>query len=276
MKAPAALLLAAAAACGTLAGSRALAAEGSLFPDLVIESRESANSAKGDVTAFIDHPFATASAALKDPSQWCEVLILSLNVKYCRASGEGDATALRLVIGSKDDTMESAYPLDFTYRIAAYTAAALQVKLEAGEGPLGTSAYQIVLELAPAQGGRTRVRLSYSYSQGWVTRIAMQVYLATAGRDKVGFTVVGTLPDGAPRYIAGLRGATERNTMRYYLAIEAFLATLAFPPELRSEKRFLAWFAAIERYPRQLREIGLADYLVTKRAQRARQQADLP
>jgi len=99
------------------------------------------------------------------------------------------------------------------------------------------------------------------------------VYLATAGRDKVGFTVVGKLPDGAPRYIAGMRGVTERNTMRYYLAIEAFLGALALPPELRSEKCFLAWFAAIERYPRQLREVTLADYLVTKRAQRARQRS---
>jgi hypothetical protein len=46
---------------------------------------------------------------------------------------------------------------------------------------------------------------------------------------------------------------------------------LAFPTELRSEKCLHAWFAAIERYPRQLREVGLEDYLVTKRAQRARQ-----
>jgi hypothetical protein len=254
----------------------ALAAESSLLPDLLVESRDNGDIATGEATALIDHPFATASAALRDPAQWCEVLILSLNVKYCRPSGPGDATALRVVIGSKDDTMESAYPLDFAYRVAAHTAALLRVNLDAGEGPLGTSAYRIALELAPARGGRTRVRFSYAYSQGWAARLAMQVYLATAGRDKVGFTVVGTQPDGAPRYIAGVRGATERNTMRYYLAIEAFLGTLALPPELRSEKCFLAWFAAIERYPRQLREIGLAEYLVTKRAQRARQLASSP
>jgi hypothetical protein len=261
------------ACIASLMAVSAPAAEGSLFPDLVIESRESGDSVKGEVTAFVDHPFAAASAALRDAAQWCEVLILSLNVKYCRPSGGGDAVSLRVVIGSTDDTMESAYPLDFTYRVAAHTAGALQVRLEAGEGPLGTSAYQIILELTPAQGARTRVRLSYSYSQGWVARLAMQVYLATAGRDKVGFTVVGTLPDGAPRYIAGMRGVTERNTMRYYLAIEAFLGAMALPAEHRSEKCFLAWFAAIERYPRQLREVALADYLVTKRAQRARQRS---
>ena len=254
-----------------LGSAAACAADGSLHPDLVIESQEHGDHVKGEVTAFIDHPFATASAALKDPAQWCEVLILSLNVKYCRPSGGAEARALRVVIGSTEDTMESAYPLDFSYRVAVQTARVLQVVLDAAEGPLGTSAYRIMLELAPAQAARTRVRLSYAYSQGWAARLAMKVYLATAGRDKVGFTVIGTLPDGGPRYVAGMRGVTERNTMRYYLAIEAFLASLAFPAETRSEKSFLAWFAAIERYPRQLREVALADYLATKRAQRARQ-----
>jgi hypothetical protein len=256
-----------------LAAAPGFAAEGSLLPDLVIESQEKGDHVRGEVSALIDHPFATASAALKDPVQWCEVLILSLNVKYCRPAGAGDGTSLRVVIGSTEDTMESAYPLDFSYRVAAQTARVLQVVLDAAEGPLGTSGYRIMLELAPAQGARTRVRLSYAYSQGWVARLAMKVYLATAGRDKVGFTVVGTLPDGGPRYVAGMRGVTERNTMRYYLAIEAFLGALSFPAELRSEKSFLAWFAAIERYPRQLREVALADYLATKRAQRARQRA---
>jgi len=108
------------ACLGALLATPALAVEGSLFPDLVIESRESGDNVKGEVTAFVDHPFAGASAALRDPAQWCEVLILSLNVKYCRPSGAGDDTALRVVIGSTEDTMESAYPVDFTYRIAAF------------------------------------------------------------------------------------------------------------------------------------------------------------
>jgi hypothetical protein len=118
--------------------------------------------------------------------------------------------------------------------------------------------------------------MSYSYSFGIVAGFAMQAYLATSGRDKVGFTVVGTGADGGPRYIGGMRGVTERNTMRYYLAIDAFLGALSSPPGARLEKRLGDWFAGIERYPRQLHEIERTDYLVMKRAEHARQQASIP
>jgi hypothetical protein len=50
-----------------------------------------------------------------------------------------------------------------------------------------------------------------------------EAYLTTRGRDKVGFTVVGKAEDDGPEYIGGLRGAVERNAMRLYLAIDAYL-----------------------------------------------------
>ena len=53
--------------------------------------------------------------------------------------------------------------------------------------------------------------------------------------------------------------------MRYYLAIEAFLGAESAPPQERLEKRLRAWFAAIERYPRQLHEMERGEYLVMKR-----------
>ena len=37
----------------------------------------------------------------------------------------------------------------------------------------------------------------HTYSQGFGGRIAMEAYLATLGRDKVGFTVVGRKADAA-------------------------------------------------------------------------------
>jgi len=145
------------------------------------------------------------------------------------------------------------------------------VTLTADEGPLGTRNYRIVLEAAPVEGGRTFVRLSYSYSYGMVAQLAMQAYLVTIGRGKVGFTVVGKDPDGQPRYIAGMRGVTERNTMRYYLAVESYLGALSVPPSERTEKSFHDWFDAIERYPRQLHEMQQGDYLAMKRKEYARQ-----
>src|SRR3546814_16967541 len=59
-----------------------------------------------------------------------------------------------------------------------------------------------------------------SYGYGVAGRMAMQAYLATAGSAKVGFTVTGKDGHGQPIHIGGMRGAIERNAMRYYLAID--------------------------------------------------------
>jgi hypothetical protein len=101
----------------------------------------------------------------------------------------------------------------------------------------------------------------------------MQGYLATIGRDKVGFSIVGSRADGQPIYVRGTRGVIERNTMRYYVAIEAYLGTLALPPAQQFERRLAAWFAGIERYPAQLHELERGEYLEMKRGELRRQQA---
>jgi hypothetical protein len=239
---------------------------------LRVDSSEGPDGLKGEITALVEHPFAIAVAALDTPSQWCEILILHLNTKYCRATMEGERAILHVVIGKKyDQPMEQAYRVDFVYRVAAESRDYLQVELTADEGPLGTRDYRIVLEAAPVDGGRTFVRLSYSYSYGMIARLAMQVYLATVGRGKVGFTVEGKGVDGQPRYIAGMRGVTERNAMRYYLAVESYLGALSVPPRERAEKSFRDWFDAIERYPRQLHEMQQGEYLAMKRREYTRQ-----
>ena len=58
--------------------------------------------------------------------------------------------------------------------------------------------------------------------------------------------------------------------MRYYLGIEAFVDSLAVPPEMRVEKRLHEWFAATEHYPRQLHEMELDEYVAMKRREYAR------
>jgi hypothetical protein len=54
---------------------------------LVLESTEANNRVTGHAYAVLDFPFNTVSAQFKNPNQWCEVMILHLNTKYCRASG---------------------------------------------------------------------------------------------------------------------------------------------------------------------------------------------
>jgi hypothetical protein len=238
---------------------------------LWMESSESSTNVAGKIYAVVDYPFATAAAALDRPAQWCDILILHLNTKYCRPSPDGKA--LDVKIGKKfDQPVEAAYRVDFDYRVVARTASFLQVALSANDGPLSTRDYRIVLEAAPADDGRTLIRLSYSYSFGTMGRLAMEFYLGTLGRDKVGFTVTGKESDGRPSYVKGMRGVVERNTMRYYLAIEAYLGAQAEPAQARVDKSLRDWFAATEGYARQLHEMERGEYLEMKRKEYTRQQ----
>lgn len=243
---------------------------------IYLESAELPDSASGDIYGLIEHPFATAAAALGVPGGWCEVLILPINTKYCRPVTGDAGSVLNVRIGSKhDQPLDQAYRMDFSYRVVSQTPAFLQVMLNASEGPLNTRDYRIVLEMVPVEQGRTFIHLSYAYAFDTVGRLAMQMYLRTAGRGKVGFTVTGTKADGQPAQIGGTRGVVERNTMRYFLAIEAFLGSLASPPRARLEKRLGDWFSAAERYPRQLHDIERGEYLDMKRKEYLRQQAGI-
>ncbi len=242
---------------------------------LFLDSSETPGSVKGDIYALVSHPFAAVGTALSSADNWCDILLLHLNTKYCRASTSGEGSVLNVSIGKKyDQPLDEAYRVTFDYRVAAQAPNYLQVRLNADKGPLSTRNYRIVLEAIPLENGRTFIHLSYSYAYGLVGRMAMKVYLGTTGKDKVGFTDAGTQPDGQPLYIRGMRGVVERNTMRYYLAIEAFLAALSEPPQAQLEKRLHDWFAAIERYPRQLHELELGEYLGMKRKEHLRHQAE--
>ena len=240
---------------------------------LYLDSSESSTNLEGDLYALVDYPFATVSAALNGPEQWCEVLILPINTKYCRATPAGTTSVLTVMIGRKyAQPLEDAYPIEFSYQLAAATPNYLEIRLDADKGPLSTSDYRIRLAAIPVEGGRTFLHLTYSYDYGFAGRLAMKAYLATIGSDKVGFTVTGRQSDGQPEYIGGVRGVVERNTMRYYLAIDSYLGAVAAPPRHRLEQRLQSWFAATEQYPRQLHELEKADYFDMKRSEYLRQQ----
>jgi hypothetical protein len=63
----------------------------------------------------------------------------------------------------------------------------------------------------------------------------------------------------------------ERNTMRYYLAIDAYLGTFGQPAHEQLERRLRDWFAATEQYAVQLHELDEREYLEMKRAELGRQ-----
>ncbi len=239
-----------------------------------IDSAEAGDGLTGDIYAVLDHPFALVSRALNDPADWCDILILPFNTKYCRATAGNSGAALHVRIGRKyDQPLEQAYRLDFAWQPVAATPDYFESRLHAGNGPLGTRNYRIAVSAVPLDRGRTFMHLSYSYAYGMAGRMAMQAYLATVGSDKVGFTVTGRDGNGQPIPIGGMRGVVERNAMRYYLAIDAHLASLKAPPEQQLEKRIQTWFDATERYPRQLHEMDRSTYLALKRGEYERQQA---
>ncbi len=240
---------------------------------LVLDSSETSQRLKGDIYARVDYPFTTVRASLDDPGHWCDMLLLHINTKYCRAETRPSGTVLKLNIGKKTpEPLEQAPRVEFDYDVVATTPDYAAFTLAASHGPLGTSDYRIALEAVALPDGKSFLHLSYSYAMNFSARLAMRTYLGTVGRDKVGFTVVGREPDGSPDYVDGVRGVVERNTMRYYLAIDTFLATVGAAPTVRPERRFRNWFAAAEQYPRQLHEMERDEYLDMKRAEYARQQ----
>ena len=243
---------------------------------IYMESSEISGGVSGDVFAIVDYPFSTTEGALNGPEQWCDILILHLNTKFCRVSTAGPGKVLNVAIGRKfDQPLDKAYRVDFAFDVVAGTPNYLKVKLDADTGPLSTRNYRIVLEAIPLESGRSFIHLTYSYNYGLAGRLALQTYLGTVGSRKVGFTVVGTQSDGKPRHVGGLRGVVERNSMRYYLAVEAFLGAMSVSPPARFEKRLHDWFDAVERYPLQLHEIERSDYLEMKRKEYWRQRAEL-
>ena len=237
---------------------------------LYIESTESPGQLKGEAYALLDYPLEKVAAALQTREQWCDVLILHLNTKYCRAADVNGAPGLTVYIGKKDpQPLDQAYRVDFSYQ-AASAPEYLDVRMAAGKGPVGTSDYRISVEATEVDKRRTLLHLTYSYAYGMAGKMGMQGYLATVGASKVGFTVTGS-EDGKPVYIGGVRGVVERNTMRYYLAIDAYLKGVDAPRTEQLERRLGDWFGATERYARQLREVERQAYLDMKRAEYRRQ-----
>jgi hypothetical protein len=241
---------------------------------LSLDSTESSNDLKGDIYALVEHPFPTVRRALNGPEHWCDVLILHINTKHCRATADNSGKVLAVSIGKKTpQPLRDAYSIEFSYRVAAASANYLDIRLDAQEGPLSTRNYRIQLQAVPVGDGRTFLHLTYSYDFGMAGRLAMQAYLATIGSGKVGFTQTGKQSSGQPEHIGGMRGVVERNTMRYYLAVEAYLDALASPKPLQLQKRLHSWFSATEQYPRQLHEVDRTAYIDMKRGEYLRQQA---
>lgn len=230
---------------------------------LAIDSTEAGNVLRGDAYAVVAHPFARVRESMASAANWCEVLTLPFNVQKCVSEGD----EVHVYIGRKPESpIEQATRLDLRFAVAQRGDDLLQVELSAPTGPAGTHDYRIQFAAVPIAGDRTLIHLGYGYATGMMARMAVQAYLATSGASKVGFSQDGEDENGKPRLVGGIRGVVERNTMRYFLAIEAFLDAHGKSDADRRRASLENWFRAVERYPRQLKEMTREKYLSLKLA----------
>ncbi|MFM9916157.1 MAG: hypothetical protein ACKVOX_10155 [Rhizobacter sp.] len=238
---------------------------------LVLISRELPGRMEGDVYADVAHPFAVVGDAFRSATAICELLFMHLNVRSCTPSSGTEGERLTLVAGSKrSNGFAMQDSISYVMHTEAADATHLRVILSAAQGPLSTTDYLMVFESVPIDAGHSFVHFGYSYAYGTLARMAMASYLATSGRAKIGFTVEGQEVDGRPKYVQGVRGAIERNVMRYYLALQARFSITTGSPDERNQARLRAWFALTERYAAQLHEYDIDEYLREKRRDLAR------
>lgn len=242
---------------------------------IAVDSYVEKGNVSGTVYAVLPHDFAQTREIFQHASNWCTALDLHINVKSCTVSHtQKDRPSVHLYIGDKDYQMpEDAYRFDYQYSIKADTNQYINAELRADTGPLDSKDYLITLQAIPINGNASFIVLKYSAVYGVLTRLMINTYLSTLGRNKVGFTKVGLDKDGNTKYIKGIEGLVERNAMRYMFAIYSYLDSLALPGPQRFEAGLNRWFDFTKKYPRQLYEIGRDEYISNKHRERKNQQS---
>lgn len=222
---------------------------------LVLRSEVKKQRVSGKAYAVLATPFADLRRSFDSRAQWCALAILHVNIKACTY----DRQHIKFYVGRKEYQPPGA-AFELRYRFHSLTQAAdqLHIQLKAAKGPFDTENYDIELQAVAIDAEHSFIYFRYQYDVGWIARAAMKTYLATLGRNKVGFTTLRHDEDGKPVYIRGIHGVIERNVMRYVLAIQAMLEAKT------PQQRFERWYTLTEHYPRQLVELSRKEYLDNK------------
>ncbi|MFU8856444.1 MAG: hypothetical protein ACNA8S_05490 [Deferrisomatales bacterium] len=244
-------------------GHRERAAVAGLPERLEIRSREGPAEIWAEVLGVLPFPFEVVAAALEATVQWCDFVPLHFNIKACVYGLDPGEPFLVLYSGRKGyGTAEDAHRFDYGFAARVAPGPYLGVELRSQGGPMGTRDYHLRVEALPVEGG-TFVRFGSSYGPSRTSRAATALYLGTLGRSKMGFSREGEPP--VP--VRGVRGIVERNGVRYYLALQAFLHTLHLAGEERFESGVRTWFDLASQYP-ELHETSWETYRRTKRRER--------
>ena len=240
------------------------------FP-LEVRSEERGDLVTAEALGIMDHPLLAFREAVTEPAPWCDFIPLNLNIKACTIQWDGKEPFLTLYIGGKGYLApESASQQPYRFAVRARQSEYVSVSLSALQGLMGTRAHQLDFEAASV-AGKTVVALRSSYQQSAASKLATAIYLATLGRDKVGFSRERVRPDGQANFVKGAQGIIERNLMRYYLILKAFLDTQTLPANRRFDTLISAFYDLMERYPAQLHEMERAEYLDVKQREHQNQ-----
>lgn len=239
---------------------------------IYLESVAKGRALQGDVYGIVNYPYGCLSDTLQLPADWCNITTLHLNIKACTFRNVDDRHQLTLYSGRKYyQPPEDADELLFGFRVDTKTPEYLKISLTADKGPFFTRDYLIGLEAMALDSARTFVHLSYSYRYGMLAQVSTMTYFATVGHDKRGFSIVTTDKEGNPVYVTGVKGAVERNAVRYYLALLAYLDTLKYPASQRFDKRINEWFDLTAKYPLQLHDMDKEEYIASKKKEHRNQ-----
>ncbi len=226
-----------------------------------LSSSEQDGVLAAEVTSLLPHPFATVAPLLAQVENWCQFMPLHFNIKACTYAVCQGSESLTLYSGRKTyQTPSDSHLLAYRVERRELGEGQLGLVLYAATGPAGTRDYRIELDARQVEEG-TRLHIRSAYRPSTTSVLLTRTYLATLGRDKVGFTLLEQ--EGELRPVQGVRGIIERNVMRYYLAIDTFLTTQTLAVPARRAAGLKHWFRQNDRYP-QLHEMPEVEYLAIK------------
>lgn len=238
-----------------------------------ISSSDENNTMTGNIYGILNYPFNQLSGAVRPAANWCDIAPQHLNIKACTFNVADNQCHLTFYSGRKFyEKADDVYQLTYLFKLAKQKTDYIHIQLSADEGPAGTSDYRLNIKAIPLDSKRSFIHFSYAYQYNFLTSMGMSTYLATLGRGKTGFSILGKDTQNKPVYISGVRGIIERNSVRYYLAIKSFLETMQLSPEKRFSARISRWFDLTEQYQQQLYEMDKKEYLKYKEQERLDQQ----
>ena len=250
-------------ACGAVCGQRPRMAASVFHRPLAVESRDADGRMSGEIAGDLGHPFASIARRLIEPAAWCDVIVLHINVKGCAAQGN----AVTVYSGRKFyEPLDRTYALRYTFRAVAVRPDYLRIELadrrkRAATAPATTNSCWRPCRRANARSSPCAMR---SGRRSRAVSPPPRTWPPWAAASPDSRSSAGTAT-AAPNGSVASAASCERNAMRNFLALDAWLATC----DARDAELTLRRMAALTgQYPAQLVEMPADEYVEMKQRER--------